>query len=70
MEEIWINFAIQLEKCEEHCFDAFHKLESKNFPKSSLDDLFTSVLTIVIKKKYHHLIVSKSEVIQGQNTIT
>ena len=49
MEEIWTNFAIQLEKFEEYCIDALEKMESKKIQKSSVNGLFKSVLAIDVK---------------------
>ena len=66
MEQVQINFATQLEMFRECYFDAFQKIASQKVWKSSLDRLFISVLVTIVKEKYHYIIISKSEAIQGK----
>ena len=69
MEEIWLNFALQLERFEDYCIDVLRKMESKTVQKASLDRLFTNVLATIVKDKYHHPLVFESKVIQGHDVI-
>ena len=69
MEEIYLNFILQLEQFEDYCIIALQEMAFVIVQKSSLENLFTHILATIVKDTYHHLLISKSGVIEGQDVI-